>query len=324
LGGSSKTTDTKSTTAPWSAQQPYLLDAWGQAKGLYDKNTKEGAYSGDYVAAPNQDQYDINQQAIDFAKGLGQSSSNALLNTGTGNLGTGSDYIGKAGSGLYDYSQSDTLGNTISGANRVAQGFNVSGAVDAAMRDANRIAAEDTLPSLYRGSSATGNINSDRAALSEGVVKRGLAEKAADLSAELQNENYQTGLKTAQDDTTSRLGALSDLGSLGSSTLNSGIEGISSGISSAAKNLGIGSAAAEDNQGLAQDILDNAIAKYEGKQDYGWDQLAKYYGITGDKNWGSEETKKETVKDNPSTLSTIGSGIGAVGALSKGGGLLKK
>jgi hypothetical protein len=293
------------------------LDAWGQAKGTYDKAVAKGPYSGDTIAQPNQDQYDANNAAIDFYKGLGGTSVSDLLKGGSTSLTTGQGATDSALKGLTAYTNSDTLDNTISGAQKVAAGFDVPGAVKAAMYDANTEASDETLPSLYRGAAGSGNINSDRTALAEGVVKKGLATKAADLSAELQNSAYNTGLSTAQRDTTSLLGALSDLGTLGGQSTTTGNDALSSGITSAASNFGIGAAGAEDNQSLAQDVIDNDKAKYDSSTDYTWDQLAKYYGITGSGNWGSEESSTKKTTNTPSTLSTIGSGLGAAGGLLK-------
>jgi hypothetical protein len=315
--GGSKTTDSKSTTAPWSAQQPYLIDAWGQAKGTYDKAINKGAYQGDTIAQPNQDQYDANQAAIDFYKGLGNTAVNNLLTGASGTATSGQDASNSAIGGYKDYLSDDSVQSNIDAANKYRQGFDVSGAVDSSMSDALRTASNETLPSLYRGAAGSGSINSNRTAISDGVVREGLGRKAADLSADYNNSAWTTGLEQANTDTKNRLGSLDSLGSLGSALTSTGYQGISSGIKSAADNLGIGAAGAQGNQELAQDVIDNSKAKWDNDTNYAWDQLANYYGITGDKNWGSESTAKETTKTTPSTLSTIGSGIGAVGGLLK-------
>jgi hypothetical protein len=51
--GPSKTETKAENTDPWAPQQPYLLDAFKNAQGAYDTNTAQGAYGGDYVAAPH-------------------------------------------------------------------------------------------------------------------------------------------------------------------------------------------------------------------------------------------------------------------------------
>jgi hypothetical protein len=315
--GGSKTTDSKSTTAPWSAQQPYLINAFGQAQGTYDKAMSKGAYQGDTIAQPNQDQYDANQAAIDFYKGLGNTSVNDLLTGASGTATSGQGAANSAISGYTDYLGSDSVQSNIDAANKYRKGFDVAGAVDSAMGDALRTASNETLPSLYRGAAGSGSINSNRTTLADATVREGLGRKAADLSADFNNSAYTTGLEQANTDTKNRLGSLSSLGSLGSDLTSTGYEGLASGIKSAASNLGIGAAGAEGNQELAQDVIDNDKKKWTSDTDYAWDQLANYYGITGDKSWGSESTAKETTKTTPSTLSTIGSGIGAVGGLLK-------
>lgn len=321
MGGSSKTETKEShtTTAPWHAQQPFLTTAWHLAQGDYWNNRARGAYKGSLTAAPNQDQYDANDAAIDFAKNLGNTSVDNMLSGASGTAADGQGATRSAIGGFGDFLGSDSLGNTITGANRVLQGFDIPGAVQAAMGDANREVANSILPSLYRGAAGAGNINSDRTAIAEGVVKEGLARKAADISANLRNSLFQTGIDTSQADTASRLGALGQLGSIGGQATSTGYDTIGTGVDTASKVLSLGSAGAEGNQQLAQSLIDKDVTDYYAPQRYNDDLLRNFYNIIGSNNWGSEQdgTEKTTTKNNPSTLSTIGSGLGAVGGLLK-------
>ncbi len=320
--GSSTTTDQSKAenTAPWAAQAPYLKQAFKAAQDAYTKAQSGGPYTGDYVAAPNADQYAQNQSALNFANGAGQGAVGQQLNTGTTLTGLGTGATGSAISGLEGATSGDTLGRTISGANQVAAGFDIPGQVAASMRDANTEAANNTLPSLYRGAAATGNINSDRTALAEGVVKSGLANKAADLSASLRNSTYGTGLTTAQQDTAQKLSGNTALGSLGNTAAALGTGATSAGVANAGAVNQMGSGAADANQKLSQDVINNNLAKYQGNQAFDWGNLSNLMSVIGGKNWGSQGTSTSlgTVQNNPSLLQNLSSLFGLGGSLIKG------
>lgn len=69
FGGKSKTTPTTSTTVanqdPWSGQQPYLRDIFGQAQNIYNA----GAYQGPFVGAESQYSNQGRQMVSDLASG---------------------------------------------------------------------------------------------------------------------------------------------------------------------------------------------------------------------------------------------------------------
>jgi len=312
------TTSQVSNQSPWAPQVPYLKNAFSQAQDAYDKNMAAGPYTGDYVAAPNQDQYDQNGNAINFANGAGANAVTGQLGAGSTLTGMGIGASGAGIAGLQGATGPNALGNTIQGAQQVASGFDVPGAVSAAMQSANQEAADNTLPSLYRGAAAGGNINSDRTALATGVVQRGLAQQAAGLSAQLQNQNYQTGLTTAQNQNQQTIQGNSALLNGGNQSSSVGNTATTSGMNSEATNAALGSGAANANQQLDQSTLNNALAQWTGNQNFDYNNLNSLMQIISGKYGGTTTTNgttSGTTQTNPSLLQNLSSGAGILGSL---------
>ena len=75
-----------------------------------------------------------------------------------------------------------------------------SGQVDAAMRDALRYANEQAIPAIQRQAAAHGNVNANttgQGGIAEGIVQRGLADQAGDISSQLR-ETLKPGASTAE------------------------------------------------------------------------------------------------------------------------------
>ena len=195
MSGNSTTTTKAddSSTTPWAPQQGYLLGAFSDANNLYNQSMATGPYTGNYVAAPTQDQYDQYGNLINYANGAGAGTVSSLANNGASMYGAGAGGVDGALSNLTTQASTDPTANAISDAQKYEPGFDIPGSVQAAMQSANTEAADSTLPNLYRGADATGNINSDRTAIADGVVRGQLANTAAGLSAQMQNNTYQAG-----------------------------------------------------------------------------------------------------------------------------------
>lgn len=140
-------------------------------------------------------------------------------------------YAGEnAASGLAGMAYGDSAGGNINNAQRYAAGLDLDGLTDAATYGARRQTAEETLPSMYRANAATGNLNSDRAALAEGVVQRGLAENAQNIRSQLGADAYKMGLGFAQNDQAQSAQNLANAGQL----FNAGSNLRQAGLTSAA------------------------------------------------------------------------------------------
>lgn len=300
-------------TDPWAPQQGYLKDAFAAAQSTYDKNMQAGPYGGDYVAAPSQQQYGAYGNAVTQGYNA-QGFNNGMMSLGANNAAAGASGAGSAMGGLLAQGGDQTQ-NNIDKANAYAAGMDIPGAVQAAMRDANRNASENVLPGIDRAAAASGGINSDRAALAQGVVQRGLAEKAGDLSATMRNAAYTSGLQNAQQANSLQNGALSAAGGLGAGLLSAGNGAQDAGIDNQTglnANITGGANGATE---LDQAKLNNLMAQYQGKTGFGWSQLNNMMGVVGSQNWGNTQQGTTTTQQNPSLLQNIGSGIGIASAL---------
>lgn len=309
---SGNSSQTQSSSAPWQPQQSYLLGAFGDAQNLYNQDTASGAYTGDYVAPGTTNQYAADNQAYNYGSTTGYDTANALTNAAGSLTSTGTNNATTATNALNAYGTTNQTGNIVNNANQIASGFNVPGAVQNAMLSANQEAANVTLPNLYAGAAATGNINSDRTAVSQGVVQQGLAEQAANLSAQMQNSAYSTGLSTATTDAQNQNSALANAGYLSNGMTSQGLSGYTSGLNDANTAATMAQTGANGAQTLNQDADTNSLDQFNGTNNYDWTQLQNLFNIVGSKQ-GSTGTSSTTT--TPSTLSTIGSGLGILGSL---------
>jgi hypothetical protein len=315
------------TTTPWGPQASYLTDAFTQAKNAYGQNMKTGAYSGDYVAQPNGQ----SGTAFDQAYNFGTDSTNNgrvgnLLNLSQDWLKNGTDWANQGGNGLASLAGDQTQ-NIIDNAGKYADNPYISGAIQAAMADANRQASESTVPNLYRSAAGSNALNSDRAALSQGVVDRGLAEMAGNLSGTMRYNAFNNGLDASASEVNARRSAYGNLGSLGQAGQGLGMTGMAQGLENQSRLNQMAAAGAEGNRMDRQYGLDNAMQQYQGKQNFPWSALNNYYNIIGNKSWGgtsnwtSNGTSNGTTvqQQEPGLASIAGGVLGAGGSMFKGG-----
>lgn len=317
-GSSSKTTQQTATNqGPWLPQQGYLTGAFGDAQNLYNQTSQNG-YTGNFVAQPTAGQTNTFNSLLQGTGGtLDQSqASNAY---GSAAAGSGLGATNGATSGLFGIAGQDPTQNNINAAGQYANNPYMDGMVNSALTDAQRQLTESTLPSIDRDAAATGNLNSSRAGVASGIAQRGFQETAANTSANLRGQAYQSGISQAQQDTANQIGALSSAGQLGNSQFGQGLYGI--GNSSNILNTGVNAATGASAGVTAnnQAPLDNALAQSQYSQNNPWQMLQNYYGIVGGNNWGQNGTSSSvgTQQQNPSMLSSIGSVAGILGSLFK-------
>lgn len=331
MSGGSKTENStswqtgKESTGPWIWQQFPLINAFNRAEGAYQDTLKNGPYQGDYVAQGDAK----NEAALNQAYQFGMDPKNNayidnLFSRANGWLDEGSGYTTRGAAGLESLSGDQTQ-KIIDQGSQYANNPYISEAVKSAMIDANRNAAESAVPNLYRSAASGNTLMSDRAALAQGVVERGLAERALGLSGEMRYNALNSGLDRAVQELNNRRSTYGTMADLGTRVSSQGMTGLNEAIQDKGSLNQMSAAGAEGLRGLRQLALDNAMAKYEGKQNFPWAALQNFYSIIGGNNWGGERSysgiggESKTVKDNPSLMSTIGSGLGAVGSLFSGG-----
>lgn len=323
---STQTTNTNETTAPWTAQQPYLTDAFAKAQGNYNLGARN-LYSGQQIAGFTPEQMNVFKSLYDY--GMGSSAIPGVsAAVGTNLAQTGSQGLTAAMQRLLAFKPTGNAQSNIEAAGLYSDNPYLSGQVDAAMRDANRYVTERAIPALDRTAAMTGNVNASttgQGGISEGIIRRGLAEKAADVSANIRGNAYNTGLNLAeqgrQSDTNAVLDALKSTGSLGATSASSGVDALGNSISQQGTLYGLAGTGAQGYQDANQATIDNAKAMSE----YGADRLnsllSQYWATVGANNWGSQTTGTQVTNtqktEDPSIANQIAGVLGAAGSLFK-------
>jgi len=320
LAQSSQDTNKNQTTNPWAPQAGYLTQGFGAASGALSQAqaNANGSTPPGFVAQFTPGQLDAFQTMLKYGTGNPQIAANsanaggALTNAGAGAT-TG---------GLYDLSQwrpSTSAASVLSDANTFANNPAISGMVDAATRDARRAVSEQALPQIARESAATGNINSSRRGIAEGILQRGLAEKAADISSNLRGSAFDRGLTTATDisqgNDASRLGALSSLISGGNQAVGTGVGANSGAVGQQGALFDIAGKGITGSQIGSQAALDDALQRYQFGVNSPFAGLNNFWNIVGSNNWGGTSTGNSTTTNNPSTMAQIGQAAGILGSL---------
>jgi hypothetical protein len=325
MGGNSQQQQTYSTgiqqQSPWTAQIPYLTQMFGDAQNLYNREMAAPVYSGDQVAQTPQAGVDAFKHTLDFANGTGQQGSTAAINAGLGLFNTGGNATNAAAYGLANFAGTDPTQANISTANQYANNPFISGQVDAAMQDAKRQFNENTLPGIDRNAVGTGNLYSTRQGIAQGIAERGLQEQAANTSAALRGQAWNTGLQAAQQGQTNQLSALNALGNVGNSANSNAINAVNGGYSDNVNNLNAAVTASNGVANAQQNNINNQIAMSQYPFQLDQNYLNNEYNLIGNRSWGGEtvgnnlsNTYQQT---SPSPLSTAGSVLGGVGSLMK-------
>jgi len=318
-GGNSKTQqETKNENHdPWVGQQPYLKEAFAEAQGIYNNQKGQPGYKGDFVATGTPAMYDAFNGAMGWAGNQGQTAANTAVGTGVTNAQQGTEALGQVQQGLTDFRNKDWTQTHIDNAGRYADNPFMQAMVDSATADAKRTFSEETMRGIDQNAAAGGNTLSTRAGVAAGIAQRGLADTVANTSAGLRGAAWDNGLKMSQGDQASILSALMGQGGLAADQIKTGLAGLETGSTIGQRNLDQQVLASTMLTGLDQGKLDNEIAKHEYASAQPWEQLGNYWSVVGDKSWGGTVTGSSTtkVKDNPSTLSTLGAGVGILGSL---------
>lgn len=309
---------TKTTTTdmgPWSGQRPYITETFSEAQRIYNENKNRPGYEGDFVATMTPEQRGILDNAVKYYTGEGTNRADTLYGNANTLLGTGINGLTNTANAITDFAKTDRTGAIINDASRIADNPYMSSMVDATMRDAYRNASENTIPNLYRDAAAGSNLNSSRTALMQGVVERGLAQKTADIGAQLRGAAYGQGLDIGAGNQRLNLDALMGAGGLFDSATARGFGGVidATNMRNDATDRAVtsGELIRQGNQ-LG---LDNEMAKFNYKDTRADELLRRYYGIVGDKSWGQTGTTTETTKTQPSSAQIAGAAIGAIGSL---------
>jgi hypothetical protein len=315
---SNTTQNVDQDTSPWGPQAHELKYAFGQAHDAYGQS-QDAKAPDNFVAGMTPAQISTFRQMLGYSR-AGAGMTNAQGRDGTSMMSTGMNGVRGALSDYANFDPSQTYNTdaVLAGANRYADNPAISGMVSAAMRDANQNARDIALPSIDANTAMTGNVNSSRTGLQMGVVQRGLAEKAADISANLRGDQFNQGLNLTdqmlRSNIDSRLQSMQGRGALGSSAYGAGNEGVNASINNRGNLFALANMGGAGLQQGKQLALDNELKKYQSSVSSPFASLQQLMSIIGSANWGNH-TEGTTTQQTQTTLSPFQVAGGILGGL---------
>lgn len=327
----SNTSNNASTTA-WAPQAAALqrgFDASGNA--LTQSQAAAGNAPTDYTA-----QFDpaLIGQFNNMLGYANNTNTGALNNVGNSAAANGANGSNAAMNNLlgYDPTKYNNPSTLINQANQYADGQNIDAQVNNSMLNARQTARDVTMPGIEQAAQGSGNANSSRVGIAQGMVERGLAQQATDLGATLRNQAFGQGLQlasnNAQNNNQSMLQATANAGTLGSSLFGQGTNAVNSSIADQGQLFGMGTNAGQGLTAATQAGLTNQQQQYQAGINNPYAALQPYMNLIGSRMYGSNTTSNginsgnsqtigtgtKTTQNDPGLLSNISSGIGLLGA----------
>lgn len=312
----SSTQSTQSTTTPgFAPQNADLTTAFNDANGALSQAQQAQAPTN-YTATMTPDQLATFQSILGYTNGNTTPGSQAAAgNTNTTN-GTNATAGALTGLGNYNPSASNNPQSLVDAANSYVAGQNIPAQVAQATQQANEQARDVTLPQIEQNAQMTGNTNSSRTGIADGLVQRGLAENAQNLSGALSSQAFANGLNLAENqansNNTAALTALTNEGNIGNTTTSTGVNANNSSINNQGALYGLAENAGQGEQQNNQENLTNQQQQYQAAVNDPFAALQNYYGIVGANNWG--QTTNGTTTTTPSITSILGGLLGAGGS----------
>jgi len=326
LGGSDKDNDKTSTTAntaPWKEQQPYLKTGFQSGAGLYNQYMGAPWYQGPLYAGMNLMQQGAAQGAGQYAIGQGMDLSQDMINQAYPFLGQSGNFLNAANQ-MAGFNPGDPTQQNIYNAGQYADNPYISGAIDAASRDVTRNLTEDVLPGINRGASATGNTNSTRTGIAEGVALRGAQDRIGDIASTIRADAYNSGLGLSEQGRQANMQGMLQGRGYGLDALNTsigrGMDLRNQGMQGTVNMYDLLGRAGGQYQADSQGYNNANFERWKGQYDQPWDLLSRYMGAVGGQNWGSS-TQQTTQNTTPGSWG--GALQGALGGATAGLGLYK-
>lgn len=325
-GGSDKTTgatNTTATTEPWKVQQPYLKTGFQSGAGLYSQYLDAPWYQGQLYAGMNPMQQGAATGAGQYATGQGMGLSQGMINDAYPFLSQGGNYINLANS-LGNFDPGNPTQYNINNAGLYAANPYLDGAIDAASRDVVRNLTEDVLPGMNRQAAGTGNTNSTRTGIAEGIALRGAQDRIGDIGATVRADAYNSGLGLSEEARRANMMAQLQGKTAGLQGLDTafsrGMDLRNQGLQSSINMYDLLGRAGDKFQSDQQGYADANYARWQGQYNQPWDLLSRYMGAVGGTNWGST-TSNSTQNVTPGSWG--GAVQGALGGAAAGLGLYK-
>jgi hypothetical protein len=284
----------KTTTKvePWKPQAKQLENTFNEAKGIYDAKKGSSWYEGDLHAGLDP----LTQQGIAgagiYAQGAGRDAANQVGNSASNILSGSSDQlIGTIGR-YADMAGQDPAQANIAAAGQYANNPHLQGQIDAVGSDIRRNLGENIMPSIDREATASGNINSSRAGVAEGIAARGANEAFSRAAGDMRYGAYESGLDRAESARTANMGAMGDAAGLYGNAVQTGMTGAEGGQQMNLQMLNTMIQSGQISQADAQAMMEADFNRWQGNDTRDQSLLNQYYGVVGDKNWGNTTTQK--------------------------------
>lgn len=304
----------EAANSPWSQAQPYIISGYDKAGPLLDA-ASTGAYTGQRVAGLNPYTTQGADSTAAFAGNQGQNIANSLYNSGTSMLGYGQQF-GQNAQNIINQAGTDQTQNFLNTANQYANSPYADSMIDAASRDTVRNLNENQLPALNLAAAGSGNTNSTRTGVAQGIAERGASDRLADISSSIRSNLFNTGLSTAQSQYNTQQALAGNVNQQLGTAYSQGVGSLTGAQQANGNNFDQLNAAGQVYQTNAQANLDANKAAYTEGQNTNLDLLAKYMGIIGGAYGGAGVTG--TVANSGAALQ------GALGGAATGAGLYGK
>ena len=326
MGSSTQTTNSSSSSQPDFAPQVGALNTAFNSANTALTQAQGAQAPTNYTAGFTPDQLATFQQMLGYTNSNGTPTSQANTGSALSSAGTNATTGALDGLGNFNASSTNNPSSLVDAANQYVAGQNIPAQVQAAMQSADEQAQDVTMPGIEQDVTMTGNTNSSRTGIADGLVQRSLAEQAANMSGSMQGTAFANGLNLAENqanqNNTTNLGALSDAANAGTNAANSGVNVGTSSINNQGQLYSLAENAGQGQQAANQADLTNQQQQYQAQTNDPFAALNNYYNIVGSTNWGSSTSGTQTATSSPSAWSVIGGLLGGVGSAANAAGSL--
>jgi hypothetical protein len=343
--GSSSGSNTSATTPGFAPQVGALTSAFGNAQNAYG-NASQAVAPTNFTAAMTPEQLASFQSMI--TAGGNNAVPSALGNSSTALSSAGTNGVTGSLSGLSSFNPSATnngpsVGNT---AAQYVASQDIPDQVKNAMFPAVQTAQQVTMPGIEQNAANSGNTNSSRTGIADGLVQESLANQDNALTGALTGQATAAGDQLAQtqlnNNNTLDLGALTGAGAIGTAATNAGTTAGTGSTADEAQLLAEQQAGGAGLTAAQQAQLTNESQQFASDTTSPYAALQGLMGIIGTNNWGSTTTGSSTADNSsnsasanaavnngtsdttstPSALSTIAGLLSSGGTAAKGAGSL--
>lgn len=232
--------------------RPYITGLYSQGKNALNDQLAAGYYQGPTYAGLNAMQTDALNRQYNFGNtGYGYGAD--IARTSSGFSGNYADLYNRA-------NNSTAMSDAINYATNNSRPL-----IDAAMRGANRQLNEVALQNLNNAASSSGNTRSSRAGTAEAILRRGVAEQEADITAGINDQLMNRSLNQSNTDFSNAMRANAGLATGFGTGMNTAFTSLNNSINA-------GGAFQKDLQNQYED--DRQF--FEGNRDFDMNTLGNY------------------------------------------------